>query len=76
MVQQEVKILKLFLRGLQAVANKLLQTSMHSSLKDSGMAASMFQCTRQGVQASQMLNACSFMANLNIPSTWNAFLNS
>lgn len=65
-----------FLGGLQTVANKLLQTSMYSSLKASGMAASKFQCTRQGVQASQMLNACSFIAHVNILTRWNAFSSS
>jgi len=49
---------------------------MYSSLKGSGMAASKFHCTRQGVQASQMLNAHSFMAKVNIPSRWSTFSNS
>lgn len=65
-----------FRRGLQTVANKLLQTSVYSFLKGSGMAASKFQCTGQRAQASRLLNASSFMANVDSPSRWNTFSNS
>lgn len=54
------------------MANKLLQTSVYSFLKGSGTAASKFQCAGQRAQAPQMLNASSFMANVNSLSRWNS----